>query len=401
MTEKSPSGQPTIVVSDGETRSALAVTRTLGAAGYEVHVLSAGERSLAGSSRHAAQAHAIPSAEREPAAWSGAVDTLLAQLHDPLFIPTTEVSAGLAIESGLYDRWRVALPDPAAYRAAIDKHSLMVRARALGIDVPASTFIESLTELDRLPDGFQYPVVLKARRSRWFEGGRWHEGGVHIVRDAAQLRESVQAPDFAGGCLIQEFVPGHGEGLFFLVDRGRIVARFAHRRLREKPPSGGVSVLSESVDPDPALLEASERLLADFEWHGVAMVEYRRSPTGRAVLMEINPRLWGSLQLAIDAGVDFPRLMVDLYSGKQVDAPTGRANVKLRWLLGDWDHLLIALRRREMRQAMDQTPLDVIAAFFKSFFDGSRLEVLRRDDPAPFFHELREWFRRLLSPTRG
>jgi len=325
----------------------------------------------------------------------------LAQLHDPLFIPTTEVSAGLAIESGLYDRWRVALPDPAAYRAAIDKHSLMVRARALGIDVPASTFIESLTELDRLPDGFQYPVVLKARRSRWFEGGRWHEGGVHIVRDAAQLRESVQAPDFAGGCLIQEFVPGHGEGLFFLVDRGRIVARFAHRRLREKPPSGGVSVLSESVDPDPTLLEASERLLTDLEWHGVAMVEYRRSPTGRAVLMEINPRLWGSLQLAIDAGVDFPRLMVDLYSGKQVDAPTGRANVKLRWLLGDWDHLLIALRRREMRQAMDQTPLDVIAAFFKSFFDGSRLEVLRRDDPAPFFHELREWFRRLLSPTRG
>jgi predicted ATP-grasp superfamily ATP-dependent carboligase len=269
----------------------------------------------------------------------------------------------------------------------------MARARALGIDVPKSILIEDLAELDGLPDGFQYPVVLKARRSRWFEGGRWQEGGVRVVRDAAQLEDSARDSGFSAGCLIQEFVPGHGEGLFFLADRGQIVARFAHRRLREKPPSGGVSVLSESVSPDPALLEASERLLAELEWHGVAMVEFRRSPTGRAVLMEINPRLWGSLQLAIDAGVDFPRLMVDLYSGKRVDTGPSRTGVKLRWLLGDWDHLLIALRRREMRKNLGRTPLGVIAAFFASFFDGSRLEVLRRDDPAPFFYELREWFR--------
>jgi predicted ATP-grasp superfamily ATP-dependent carboligase len=393
MTEISPSGRPTVVVSDGDARSALAVTRTLGAAGYEVPVLSVGKRSLAGSSRYAAQTHATPSLEREPAAWSNAVDTLMARLHDPLFIPTTEISAGTAIECGLCTRWRVALPDPAAYRAAIDKHALMARASALGIDVPKSILIEDLAELAGLPDGFQYPVVLKARRSRWFEGGRWQEGGVRVVRDAAQLEDSARDSGFSAGCLIQEFVPGNGEGLFFLADRGQVVARFAHRRLREKPPSGGVSVLSESVSPDPALLEASERLLAELEWHGVAMVEFRRSPTGRAVLMEINPRLWGSLQLAIDAGVDFPRLMVDLYSGKQVDTGPSRTGVKLRWLLGDWDHLLIALRRREMRKALDRTPLGVIAAFLASFFDGSRLEVLRRDDPAPFFHELREWFR--------
>jgi predicted ATP-grasp superfamily ATP-dependent carboligase len=397
VTEKHPSGRPPIVVSDGETRSCLAVTRSLGAAGYEVHVLSPGKRCLAGVSRYATRVHSFPSPDHEPAAWSSAVDALMARLRDPLFIPATEVSAEVAIESGLSERWRVALPKPESYRAAVDKHALMVRARALGIDVPKSTLVENAAEVERLPDGYRYPAILKARRSRWLDEGHWRAGGVRVVHDAAQLREAALAPDFAGGCLIQEFVPGHGEGLFFLVDHGRVVARFAHRRLREKPPTGGVSVLSESVDPDRTLLEMSERLLADLEWHGVVMVEYRRSPEGRSVLMEINPRLWGSVQLAIDAGVDFPRLMVALHTGEHVHAAQARTGVKLRWLLGDWDHLLIALRRREMRKAVGRSALGVIAAFLSSFFDGSRLEVLRRDDPFPFFHELGEWFRRLLQ----
>jgi len=389
-----------VVISDGEARSSLAATRSLGASGYEVHVLSTGVRSLAGVSRYAAHSHQVPPAASAPDAWCEAVEALLARLQTPLFLPTTEIAAALSIDHGLCDRWRVALPDSEAFHAAVDKHSLLLRARELEIDVPQSTLVEDVQKLVELPSEHQFPVILKARRSRWFENGSWKEGGVRLVRDDAELQSAARDPGFAGGCLIQEFIPGHGEGLFFLADRGRIVARFAHQRLREKPPSGGISVLCKSVTPDPALLAASERLLAELHWHGVAMVEYRRSPTGRAVLMEINPRLWGSLQLAIDSGVDFPRLMVELHSGERVDAAPGRSGGKLRWLFGDFDHLFIALRRQAMRAAVGRTRLGVIRVFIASFFDGSRLEVLRRDDLAPFFHELRERIRGLFSPVR-
>src|SRR5205085_6819270 len=98
--------------------------------------------------------------------------------------------------------------------------------------------------------------------------------------------------------------------VFALFDRGALVADFAHRRLREKPPAGGASVLSESAPVDPCLREQVVRLLGSIGWHGVAMVEYKHDlRSGATVLMEVNGRFWGSLQLAVDAGVDFPFLL--------------------------------------------------------------------------------------------
>src|SRR5690606_28957512 len=146
-------------------------------------------------------------------------------------------------------------------------------------------------------------------------------------------------------CLIQEFIPGRGAGVFAFYSRGTPLAWFAHRRMREKPPQGGVSVLSESAELDEALRAASERLLSRVGWEGPAMVEYRVTPDGRPYLMEVNGRLWGSVQLAIDCGIDFPWLMYQSAMGNQIEAvasyPVGR---RLRWTLGDLDNLLIQFR---------------------------------------------------------
>ena len=68
-----------------------------------------------------------------------------------------------------------------------------------------------------------------------------------------------------------------------------------------------MSVYRESVAADPDLVRRSRALLDAFGWCGVAMVEYKLDErTGTPYLMEVNGRFWGSLQLAIDAGVDFP-----------------------------------------------------------------------------------------------
>ena len=112
--------------------------------------------------------------------------------------------------------------------------------------------------------------------------------------------------------LVQAYVSGKGQGLFALYDRGKPVAFFAHKRLREKPPSGGVSVLSESVKVPPNLYYMGRRILDPVQWHGVAMVEFKVADNGIPYLMEVNARFWGSLQLAIDAGIDFPWLLYPL-----------------------------------------------------------------------------------------
>ena len=97
----------------------------------------------------------------------------------------------------------------------------------------------------------------------------------------------------AGPFLIQARMEGPGVGVFLL--RWNEGSRsFAHRRVREKPPSGGVSVCCESIGLHETLLAQSTALLDALDWNGVAMIEYKHDTrSGRDCLMEVNPRFWG------------------------------------------------------------------------------------------------------------
>jgi predicted ATP-grasp superfamily ATP-dependent carboligase len=388
-----------ILVTDGETRAALAAVRALGARGHSVHAVTAGPHNLAGASRFAASEHRATDPSGDPKGWTRAIEQLARDLGVELLLPVSDVSLGTLYAFGVEERLPVAGPTREAHELAVDKHALLERASRLGLDCPCSVLIQGSPQLEELPPTLRFPVVLKPRRTCLLTGGRWVKAAVRILRTPDDLRAARE--DAAhGDALLQEFVPGHGEGIFLLAREGRTLVSFAHRRLREKPPTGGTSVLCESIAPDPELLERSSRLLESLCWTGVAMIEFRRSPTGRVALMEVNPRLWGSLQLAIDAGVDFPSLLVDLHRGAEIPPVEPRLGVRSRWLLGDLDHLLISLRSRSTRRATGQRLLPLLGAFLRSFVDGSRTDVLRWNDPRPFARELRGWIRDLGPKSR-
>jgi predicted ATP-grasp superfamily ATP-dependent carboligase len=196
--------------------------------------------------------------------------------------------------------------------------------------------------------------------------------------------------------LVQEFIPGHGAGVFCLYDRDHAVAWFAHRRIREKPPSGGVSVLCESVPVDPVLKDYAERLLRAAEYRGVAMVEFRITPDGKPYLMEVNARFWGSLQLAIDCGVDFPWLYYRMLMGEKVEPVTDyQVGRRLRWFLGDLDHLLIRLR--DPAETLGDKVSAVGRFLGTGFGFGCRQEVFRWSDPGPGWLELRQWISNVMG----
>ena len=146
-------------------------------------------------------------------------------------------------------------------------------------------------------------------------------------------------------------------------------------------------------------MDQAEELLRRIEWQGVAMVECKvDSVTGRPYLMEVNGRFWGSLQLAVDAGVDFPVMLVRLALGLPV-APVSdwRSGVKLRWCLGEVDHVLARLRHSGESLAL---PADVpglgavVAGLIGAPMNGCRGEVLRWSDPGPGLREAWNWVRR-------
>jgi predicted ATP-grasp superfamily ATP-dependent carboligase len=145
----------------------------------------------------------------------------------------------------------------------------------------------------------------------------------------------------AGTIVVQEFVSGWGAGYFALVRHGEAIVEFAHRRIRDVRPTGSGSAVRESMPLEPSLRDASRRLLAALDWHGVAMVEFRVRSDGTPVFLEINGRFWNSLPLAIAAGVDFPRYLVELGTTHEISAPASyRAGVRCRWLLGDLRHTI-------------------------------------------------------------
>jgi predicted ATP-grasp superfamily ATP-dependent carboligase len=191
---------------------------------------------------------------------------------------------------------------------------------------------------------------VKPARSRVLTPDGWLGTSVHYAHDESDLWRLYAEHDYLAGypSLIQERIVGPGTGLFVLFEHGTLLTAFCHERLREKPPSGGVSVLCESVPVPTELTDDAVRLLGPLRWHGVAMLEYKRDLRTRdRFLIEVNGRFWGSLQLAVDAGVDFPYLGFQLALGRRPDVPaTFRTGVQNRWLLGDLDNLLSRIFNR-------------------------------------------------------
>lgn len=383
-----------VLVLDAEQRSALAVTRSLGRV-QGLHIITAGSapEALAGCSRYSRRYLQSPNPEREPEAYVAWLQDLVAQTSFAMVLPVTEITSQLLLMNS--ERLSgVHLPF-APYRtvmALADKGRLTDCARRLDIPVPDSRWYRCASELDAAT--LSYPLVLKPCLSKIYTQGRWIATRVRILRSSEDLSSELQAAPYLHDhpFMLQEFIPGKGAGVFCLYDRGQPVAFFAHRRLREKPPEGGVSVLSESAQVDPVMHEYAVKLLDTVQWHGAAMVEFRISPEGVPYLMEVNTRFWGSLQLAIDAGVDFPKLLWGIEQRLPLGALEGyRIGQRLRWFLGDVDGLYIYLKgpyqlRHKLRR---------ILQFLRPHLRHSRCEINRVGDMRPAWHELKLYLRNL------
>jgi predicted ATP-grasp superfamily ATP-dependent carboligase len=388
-----------ILILDGAQRSALAAVRALGGQGVPLRVADVSGDSLAGRSKFAREslAYADPSVD----AGRCLDDILRASPADSgeLILPMTDATTMLLVADGRF-AGRLLCPQVGAYESLSDKGALLERARGLGVPVPRTDTVRDLDQAQIAIAGREPPIVIKPARSRYLSGGAIRSTSVIIAATRASAIDALKAAPWFGTlpALIQDYVPGTGAGVFALFDDGRPVTWFAHRRLREKPPEGGVSVLSESARADPRLIELSTRILGSVDWSGVAMVEFRIGSDGVPYLMEVNARFWGSLQLAVDSGVNFPWLLYRMACGEQVpEVSDYRVGQRLHWFLGDLDNLLIQIRSRRSPRTPAQK-LAAIGAFLGACVDfKARAEVARWSDPRPALYECRHW----LAALRG
>ena len=393
-----------ILVTDGDERAALAVTRSLGR-DVEVHVVGGAPSSLAGSSRWAHAEHVVTPPLVNPTKFAGEIITLAQTLEIDGVIPISDASCHALLPERAHfpEQTLLLAPTETAYRRLSDKKKVAEYAERQGIPSPPGGYATTLDDALAIARTVGWPLIVKPVTSIVTNASA--QGPLRLavrrVDNAADL-ERVWSKLSGSGALVQKRVPGWGEGLFVLRSRGQTRAVFAHRRLREKPPEGGVSVLREAIAVDPDLLARLEVILDQADFEGVAMAEFKTDGTLRW-LMEFNVRFWGSLQLAIDAGVDFPRVLVDSMSEKNSEATLTTAKnagfqcgIRSRWLLGEVDHALALARGGTDAQGRSGW-IQALRVMFLPAGPRSRWEVLRLSDPFPFWIELRRWLRLLRS----
>jgi predicted ATP-grasp superfamily ATP-dependent carboligase len=321
-------------------------------------------------------------------------------------IPVTDISIipVLQYRNQLFGNVQVPYPDFSTVLQASDKYYLFQLAQECGVPMPKTIFVKQpfrpaaiLASIDC------FPVVVKPARSVFIEDNHLLLAGVSHVYSKDQLLQLVEIRGYLQRYpfLIQERIVGAGIGYFVLLHEGKVVAEFSHRRIREKPPCGGVSVFSESLPVASDVQKYSLRLLHALGWSGVAMVEFKLDQnSGTPMLMEINGRFWGSLQLAIGAGVDFPHLLVRMTSnGTDVCSKASYKHRRWRWLLGDLDHLLLRCLKADETLALPSgypSRIRTLYDFLSDFrYRDALYDVLSIADMQPFLLEVGSYIRQL------
>lgn len=393
-----------VLVTDGDNRAALAVTRSLGRLGHHVIVGEKHTPSLAAASRYCSGRVVYPDPTMSGDGFIDALVDVVRTERIDVLVPVADISTLLI--TCQRERFDAGCAIPFASAAAIgraaDKVDVVNTALRLGVPVPRTVFVG---EPACIPDhDLGFPLVIKPRRSRTRTAGGWTSSGVSYAADHDELVLDLSLrPRHEFPLMLQERIVGPGVGVFACYHKGKAVALFSHRRLRERPPWGGVSVLCESVELCPLARDYATRLLDELGWQGVAMVEFKRDDRdGVPKLMEINGRFWGSLQLAIDAGVDFPALLIQtVHPGRFDPQPSYRIGVKSRWLWGDVDSLLVTLfGGRGAPKLIRGGRLKALRQFLKLRDAGLRYENPRWDDLRPWVVESYRWFRRALWDDR-
>ena len=402
-----------VFVTDGNLRSTLAAVRSLGRAGVFVGTGNEKQGMIAAASRYCREALIYPAPVHEPEGFQSFLCEELAARGYTHLLPMSDVTVQLVapLKQSLAPEIAVMVEGPEALSLVQDKGAMLDLAGRVNVGVPRYASRCDADRLLQFAASVGFPVVIKPCRSRQYLDGAWREGGVTYAHTPEELIAKYEAAGLSiPDPLVQEKIAGEGRGVFLLMWKGEVKAAFCHRRLREKPPWGGLSVLSESLPLDHALVERSAALLREVSWNGPAMVEYKvDGRDGEAKLMEVNGRFWGSLQLAINAGIDFPAIYYRLVCGEDVPPQLEyRAGVKCRWLLGDLDSLLTRLRSSEQQQRLYYSSVSrwrACADFCHFFGKDLHYDVFSISDPGPGWQELKQYIplnvRLLLFPQRA
>jgi predicted ATP-grasp superfamily ATP-dependent carboligase len=318
-----------VLLTGGEFIGGLAAVRALRAAGFEPWVAVTRSGAYASRSRAAAGTVAVPDAALDPDGFVTALAEAARSLSAAVVLPGTE--RGLVALAGREDAFPVGTAlgtcPPEAVQKAIEKPLLEQLAASAGLQTPPSTTL-SLADVNGREREVRYPAVVKPLQSELPDlDGSLRHFGARRVEGPAELRAALGILP-AQGWLVQPYLVGRLWAVCGVSWRGELVCAAHQVSERIWPPGCGGSAYAITVSADAELERAVGRLLGLIGWSGLFQAQFIRKE--RAFLIDLNPRIYGSLSLAVAAGLNLPAIWTDLLLGRRPEVGRYRAGVRYR-----------------------------------------------------------------------
>jgi predicted ATP-grasp superfamily ATP-dependent carboligase len=321
--------QERVLVTADDFHAVLAGLRGLHAAGYQPWVATWHAEGYAARSRAGGGRVVVPNPGVADADFVAAVAETAARIGAVAVIPDSEPA--LHALAGQDDRFAagitVGAPSAEVVARATDKAALMRIAPSLGLTVPATSIV-TREQLERNDVEVTFPAIVKPVRTRTRgEKGALEHGAAHHVSTPFALREATnELPGDAW--LVQEVVHGELGAIGGVAWNGNLVCG-VHQVARRIWPYPGGSAYAVTVHPNVRLEQALDRLLGQLGWSGLFQAQFIHAPYGD-YLIDFNPRMYGSLALAVGAGANLPAIWLDLLLGRDPVIPRYRVGARFR-----------------------------------------------------------------------
>lgn len=372
-----------VLVTYGWCRTAYVVAKSLARAGHTVFSCSHLRPSMTAWSRFCKASDVTADPFEDEKAFLADINELVRKWDIDVIFPGHEDALVLRqFEDEFPAAVKLACPSLEELRTGVDK--LTITRIAERAEVPAPLTLEPEKDgVEAAATRIGYPVIFKLSRSNSAKGVFMLKNEEALVDflDSEQGLRALESDFF-----LQRYHAGPVVGICFMAIAGRIQGSFAEQYVRAKSGGFGTSVFRAPFYSDK-LDEYAAKIVEATGWTGIGHFDFIQVEGGKDfVLLEMNPRPWGAINLAYINGYDFPAALVAHTLGDKDLSQflkghgTGEGK-RCLWLVGESIRFVSLLTKKDFK-AGAKFPLEMMSSL-----KGTEFDDFLFSDPLPLLAE--------------
>jgi predicted ATP-grasp superfamily ATP-dependent carboligase len=263
-------------------------------------------------SRYISEYFKVPKPTNNETAYIQAVEKILQNDKYDLLLPfgNNAYHAICMVQERIKKLTRILVPSKKNHIIAYDKYQTFEHCQHIGIPVPRTYYGFVRNDLREISNSIQFPIVIKTKSGTGVKNGlRFANSTEELLKRYDEMVTIHSNSSEPHNLVIQEFIPGYIHDACSVAARGKTLEILTQVRHWMYPITGGVGAINYTTKND-SVKALAEQVLESLSWSGPSQIEFKYDERDKKYkLIEINSKFWGTLDLSIRSGVNFPLLL--------------------------------------------------------------------------------------------